>query len=1036
MTLEFRLLGPVEALADGNVLPLGGARQRGVLAILLLHAGEIVPSERLVDLIWGESPPPTAATALQGYISQLRKAIEPARPAGTPPRVIVTAPPGYLVRLEPGQLDLERFEEMVERGRADLVAGRPQLAADALGEALGLWRGPTLVNVRGERFADDAIRRLEELRVAAIEDHVEARLALGHHRQEVAELEGLIAEHPLRERLRAQLMLALYRSDRQAEALATFTTARRMLVDELGIEPGDQLRMLHEAILRQDAALDLAVPAAVSATHADTEVRAPAHRSVPRHAAAAAIAVVALAAGGLALLVGLFDGGGDGPAATTANSLVLLDPRDGTRRATFGVGGTPTSVAAGAGAAWVLNADDQTISRIDARTRAVKTFSSGGVPTDLAAGAEMLWVANGMRSRAQFVGPVATSVVALDATSTAVRGAVALPVPRGFTSNLQQDHLAVAPDAVWAVNPDASVSRIDPRTTERVAVVRGVRAAALGLGDEGLWALELDSSLARIDPRANRVDRHVRVAATSLSSVAVGGGAVWAAAPYDGTVWRVDTKPRLVQRTIDVGVGVSDVAYGMGSVWAVNSLRGTVTRINPRTNRLTKTVTLGNTPRQISVGAGGVWLTVAGSAGAPLPAAEAPPGGAALPASTCGRVFYGGKGVPQRLIVSDMPLRGRDLPTLQMSEAIAYVLRQRGFRAGRFSVGYQACDDSTAQTGSFDPEKCAANAKLYAASPAVIGEVGPYNSGCAVVQIPIANRAPGGGLAMISPTNSDVGLTRASPITPEGLLDVLYPSGRRNYVRIYPGEDVQAAAAAVHARELGAKRVAVISDGGYGRPWAFNFSRAARRLGVTVVLARRWRPQARTYAKLAVAVARTRPDAVYVSGLLDTNAGRFIKDLRARLPSRIALIGNEGLLPVSRLFGGSGAAARGMYLSTAELPLERLPPEGRHFVSQFAATQGSRPVHPQSVYAAQAADAMLDAIADSDGSRASVLAELRAWRARRGLIGSFRFDAAGDTTSAPIVIVRARRGDGSPTVLSTDGADVAAVIDVPPRLLR
>ncbi|MBA3261075.1 MAG: winged helix-turn-helix domain-containing protein [Thermoleophilaceae bacterium] len=1034
--LEFRLLGPVEALVGGSVLSLGGARQRGVLAILLLHAGEVVPSERLVDLIWGESPPPTAATALQGYVSQLRKAIEPDRPAGTASRVIVTSPPGYLVRLEPGQLDLDRFEEIVERGRAELAAGRLQPAADTLAEAIGLWRGPPLANVRDERFAGDAIRRLEELRVAAIEDHVDARVALGHHRQVVAELEGLIAAHPLRERLRAQLMLALYRSDRQAEALDAFTTARRMLVDELGIEPGDQLRMLHDAILRQDASLDLPVPTAAGTAPLDKQVTVTARSRPSRRAAAAVIGVSVLAAGGLAAALGLFEGGPDARPAAPANSLVLLDPGDGTTRATFDVGGTPTSVAVGDGAAWVLNADDQTISRIDGRTRAVKTFGSGGVPTDLAVGGDALWVANGKRTRAQFVGPVATSVVRLDASSTAVRGAVALPAPRGFTSNVQQDHLAVAPDAVWAVNPDASVSRIDPRTTERVAVVRGVQAAALGLGDEGLWALELDSSLARIDVHANRVDRRVRVAATSLSAVAVGAGAVWAAAPYDGTVWRVDTKPYLVQRTIDVGFGVSDVAYGMGSVWALNSLRGTVTRIDPKTNRVTKTVTLGNTPRQIAVGAGGVWLTVAGSAGAPLPAAGTPARGAALPASTCGRVFYGGKGAPQRLIVSDMPLRGRDLPTLQMSEAIAYVLRQRGFRAGRFSVGYQACDDSTAQTGIFDQDKCAANAKLYAATPAVIGEVGPYNSGCALVQIPIANRAPRGPLAMISPTNSDVGLTRASPITPEGLLGTLYPSGRRNYVRVYPREDVQAAAAAVHARDLGAKRVAVLSDGGYGEPWAFNFSRAARRLGMTVVLARRWRPQAQTYAKLVAAVGRARPAAVYVSGLLDSNAGRLIKDLHARLPSRIALIGNEGLLPVSRLFGSSGAAARGMYLTSAELPVERLPRAGRHFVSQFAATQGSRPVHPQSVYAAQAADALLDAIAASDGSRASVLAALRARRGGTGLIGSLRFDAAGDVTSAPIVILRARRGDGSPTVLSTDGADVAGVIDVPSRLLR
>ena len=158
---------------------------------------------------------------------------------------------------------------------------------------------------------------------------------------------------------------------------------------------------------------------------------------------------------------------------------------------------------------------------------------------------------------------------------------------------------------------------------------------------------------------------------------------------------------------------------------------------------------------------------------------------------------------------------------------------------------------------------------------------------------------------MVSPTNSDVGLTRASPITPEGLLQTLYPSGRRNYVRVYPREDVQAAASAVHARDLDASRVAVLSDGGYGETWAFNFARAARRLGIDVVLARRWRPEARSYARLADAVVRARPDAVYVSGLLDSNAGQVVKDLRSRLPSRTPLIGNEGLLPVSRLFAAA-----------------------------------------------------------------------------------------------------------------------------------
>jgi branched-chain amino acid transport system substrate-binding protein len=181
-------------------------------------------------------------------------------------------------------------------------------------------------------------------------------------------------------------------------------------------------------------------------------------------------------------------------------------------------------------------------------------------------------------------------------------------------------------------------------------------------------------------------------------------------------------------------------------------------------------------------------------------------------------------------------------------------------------------------------------------------------------------------------------------------------------------------------------------------------------------------------------VAKARPDAVFVSGLLDSNGGRVVRDLRARLPARVELLGNDGLLPVSRLFAAAGSAARGMHLSIAELQVERLPREGKHFVAQFAATQGGRPVHPQAVYAAQAAEVLLDAIAASDGTRADVIASLRARQVRRGLIGSFAFDSQGDITSAPITIVRARRGGGARTVTSTEGADVERVINVPASL--
>ena len=1022
--MDFRLLGPVEARTGQMAAALGGPRQRSVLAILLLDANQVVPSERLIDLIWGESAPPTAATALQGYVSQLRKAIEPDR---TAPSVILTEGPGYVARVAPDQLDVSRFEQLVSRGRTDLAAGRAQEAADGFAEALALWRGPALANVRNEAFAHEPIRRLEELRIAAVEDHLDARLALGRHSEVVAELEALVSEHPLRERLRGQLMLALYRSGRQAEALEAFTAARRLLVDELGIEPGEPLRVLHQQILEHDPSL-----AAPEPEPTDRPLPPP-QRSRRRVVAAVFVASVLVAAVAVVAL-----GGDDRPAVPSgppANSLALLDAESGRLQATIDVGGTPTSVAVGEGAAWVLNADDQTITRVDERTRAVKTFGSGGVPTDLAAGAGALWVGNGERTRAQFIGPVATSIVRVDPSTTAVRAAVRLPDPGGFTSNIQQDHIAVTRDAVWAVNPDASVSRVDPRADEVSAVVRRLDAGAVAAGDEGVWALSLDSQLARIDPGTASVDKRIRVAANTLSAIAVGAGAVWAAAPYDGTVWRVDPEPRLVQRTIDVGTGVTDVAYGLGSVWALNSLRGTVSRIDPETNRVVAKVALGNTPRQIAVGAGGVWVTVAGAAGAPVAAAgEAPEGGPALPAATCGRVFYGGSGVPDRLIVSDMPLRGGGaLPTLQMSEAIAHVLRQRGFRAGRLRIGYQSCDDSTAQAGIFDETKCSANAKLYAETAAVIGEIGPFNSGCAYGQIPIANRA---GLAMISPTNSDIALTHATPVAPEGLVESLYPTGERNYVRIFPREDAQAAAAARFARDAGARRVAVLSDGGYGEGFAFHFSRSARRIGVDVVASRRWDGKARRYDRLADAVARADPDVVYLAGLLDSNGGRLIRDVRASLRPGTEVIANDGFLPIAQLFESAGSSARGVYITRSGLSPDSLPREGRHFVAQFAATQGTRPVYFESVYAAQAAELLLDAIARSDGTRDSVVAALRRTRLKRGLLGSIAFNSEGDMTRAAVTVFRALRGGGSGPVTSTDGAETVRIISVPSELVR
>src|SRR5215218_886971 len=258
MALEFRILGPLE-VRDGNCqLDVRGAKQRLLLGILLLHANEVMSSDALIDAMWGDEPPETAHKALQMHISQLRKVLEPERTVGKSGTVIVTRRPGYLLRVEPGQFDLTRFERALREAANHMS---PRETVDRLREALALWRGSALADLA----AADALRgdaaRLDELRLGAIEDRIDAELALAGHARVIGELETLVAQEPLRERLRVQLMLALYRSGRQAEALAVYRDTRRALVDELGIEPGRQLRELHGSILRQDQGLDLAAAA-------------------------------------------------------------------------------------------------------------------------------------------------------------------------------------------------------------------------------------------------------------------------------------------------------------------------------------------------------------------------------------------------------------------------------------------------------------------------------------------------------------------------------------------------------------------------------------------------------------------------------------------------------------------------------------------------------------------------------------------------------------------------------------------------------
>jgi branched-chain amino acid transport system substrate-binding protein len=698
------------------------------------------------------------------------------------------------------------------------------------------------------------------------------------------------------------------------------------------------------------------------------------------------------------------------------------------------VGKTPSTIAVGEGAVWVLNADDRTISKIDPQTKEVETFGTGGISTDLAVGEGAVWVGNGAQTSG--TGDIAhtTSVSRVDPNTTSVTQTQDLPSRRatpdvrlaGEFRTLGVSQLAVGAGAVWAINPDLSVSRINPDTGKRDEIIPIEVGSGIAAGREGVWAIaagrDLDSAptVLRIDPRTNQVSQRIELATDDLTGLALGGGSVWATDAQQGLLWRIEPGPDPTTRTIDVGFGATAVTYGDGTVWVANFVRDEISRVDVRTNEVTDTIRLAGTPPSVAAAAGTAWVSIAGA-----------PSGDSLPASMCGPVLAGGR-KPDVLVVSDLPLQGAfGDATRVVADAIRFVLRKHEFKAGSRTVGYQSCDDSTAQTGSYDVVKCASNAKAYAAISRVVGVIGPFNSPCAQAQIPVANRAEGP-LAMISPANTHPGLTHAGGADQsEGEPEVYYPTGVRNYVRVIAPDDYQAAAAAMLAQELGLEKLYIVktTDEFPGEGFAADFKRAARRLGLTVAGVASLEPRAKSYSAPAARVARARPDGILFPELYFENPGAVLEALRNRLGREVVLIGNDFV----------GYAEPGMYVTTTGRANESLGAAGQRFLREFTATQPDSAV-PTTQYipeAAQAAEALLEAIERSDGTRVSVLQELRRLEIEDGILGTFSFDKNGDMTPAAISVYRVTgKGGKSDAPDFYGGADFDRLVRVPPELVR
>jgi branched-chain amino acid transport system substrate-binding protein len=344
-----------------------------------------------------------------------------------------------------------------------------------------------------------------------------------------------------------------------------------------------------------------------------------------------------------------------------------------------------------------------------------------------------------------------------------------------------------------------------------------------------------------------------------------------------------------------------------------------------------------------------------------------------------------------------------------MTKAIAYILKQNNWKAGKYTLAYQSCDDATAQAGKWDSGKVSANANAYAQNSSVVGVIGTFNSGAAEIMIPILNRAPNGPVAMISPANTYVGLTHPGPGTAAGEPGKYYPTGKRNYIRIVAADDFQGAADAILAKSQGVKSVFILNDKeAYGLGVATDFKKAAAKLGIKIAGFTAWDGKASSYEALAVKIKASKATGVFLGGLICENGGKVIKDIRAGAPG-VKIMAPDGFTPISADVQEAGAGnANGMFVSVAGLPNSKLKGAGKAFVSGFTKAVGSP--DPYSVYAAQSAQVLVDAIARSNGTRADVAKQLFKTKVTNGILGSFTINSNGDTSSNPVTIYKIAGG--------------------------
>ena len=560
-----------------------------MLGVLLLHVGEVVSIEALIDGVWGEVAPRSARHMVHEYVSRIRSALGET--------LISTRAPGYIVERDGCELDVSRFAECVVAARSALEEKRGDAALRLFDEALGLWRGDVLSDLALEGDARAAAARLDDQRRAVQSERVDVALALGHHRELIPDLERAVVTEPLDERARCQLMLALYRDGRQTDALARYREGRSRLVEEFGIEPGIELRALEQAILQHDPELALPLTGETPSEEEDSALPYPLPARRRLGVAAAAVIAVAAALGTIGLAA---RNDGHPIVAADGDSVAVLDAATGRSLGSVPVNSRPGAITFGAGSVWVSLPDSRTVSRISPVSRQVVA----SIPLDVAAqglasaGADVWAVGSALTDTfltLDRIDPTFESASRVGRLPVVIAGDIGSVAGRGGT-------VFVAPRSGLLTRIDAhdghTLGRVDPNASPK--------SIAVGFGSS--WLAYREANL------VVRVDRSGAITPIPVgrgpSAIAIGARAVWVANELDGTVKSIDPATSAVITTFRVGNAPSAIAAGGGSVWVANTGDGTLTRIDERTSRVARAVQIGGSPQALVVADGKVWATV------------------------------------------------------------------------------------------------------------------------------------------------------------------------------------------------------------------------------------------------------------------------------------------------------------------------------------------------------------------------------------------------------------------------------------------